>query len=115
MTSRPKESFNLVDLFPDFVDLAEDFGLPVFNDLEVFIAEVLLFDFPLYFDLLSKTLNLTVSTGLGSDPLHGGGSHPADGILLLDGIKGPRFTPDIVVLFRVIRVVSFKLAQVEDW
>jgi len=36
MTSQSKDSFNFVDFFLDLVDLAEDFGLPVFNDLAVF-------------------------------------------------------------------------------
>ena len=36
MTSQSKDSLNFVDFFLDLVDLAEDFGLPVFNDLAVF-------------------------------------------------------------------------------
>lgn len=56
---------------------------------------------------------LTVSTGLGSDPFHGGGSHLAGGILLVVGTMGPRFTPDMVDRLRVSWVVSFKLLAVK--
>lgn len=43
---------------------------------------------------LEKTSYLTVSIGLGSEPLQGGGSHlPTGRGFLVDGAEGPRLKP----------------------
>ena len=58
-----------------------------------------------------------VSSGLGSDPLHGGGSHLADGSgLLLDGTTGPLFIPnvDVVDMCDLVEPLLIRLRSVSN-